>query len=260
MTLELLNKDKPKWVRKYLTEDKPTFLNNVLDYLNQVDPEKEAEHTRETSGKIVRAFRKEITPEEFWEVVEDDQVTSEASTTKMFLMSGGDIRLQEWMFELYADSDKEEGAEAQAEVVTQQLREKYPSLNRLRNENKYIMFVLSKLKRLSTKGKTSDVVTEATTKTEKVLRNFKAEGKRLNIHMFHSGEIPSLRNLQIVGDTSPSKLKTYKRVLESEKDSKLRHRMAPIVSYLTNFIQQDMPYYEADKLDTDNPSEIRSAH
>ena len=251
MTLELLLKEKPKWVRKFLTEDKPTFLNNVVDYLNQVDQEKEAEHTRDTSGKIVMDFRKEITPEEFWEVVEDDQVTSEASTNKMFLMSGGNITFQEWMFELYADSDKEEGAEAQAEVLSQQLREKYPSLNRLRNESKYIMFVLSKVKRLSTKGKASDVVTEITTKTEKVLRNFKAEGKRLNLHMFQSGEIPSLRNLQIVGDTSPSKLKTYKRVLESEEDSKLRNRMTPLVSYLANFIQGDMPYYEADKLDAD---------
>jgi len=251
MTLELLLKEKPKWVRKFLLEDKPTFLNNVVDYLNQVDPEKEAEHTRETSGKIVREFRKEITPEEFWEVVEDDQVTSEVSTNRMFLMREGDITLQGWMFELLADSEKEQETEAQADVVAQQLREKYPSLGRLRNENKYIMFVLSKLKRLSTKGKASAVVTEATTKTEKVLRNFKAEGKRLNLHMFLSGEVPSLRNLQIVGDTSPSKLKTYKRVLESEKDSKLRSRMAPLVSYLSNYIQGDMPYYEADKLDAD---------
>ena len=251
MTLELLLKEKPKWVRKFLLEDKPTFLNNVVDYLNQVDPEKEAEHTRETSGKIVRAFRKEITPEEFWEVVEDDQVTSEVSTNRMFLMREGDITLQGWMFELLADSEKEQETEAQADVVAQQLREKYPSLGRLRNENKYIMFVLSKLKRLSTKGKASEVVTEATTKTEKVLRNFKAEGKRLNLHMFLSGEIPSLRNLQIVGDTNPSKLKTYKRVLESEKDSKLRNRMAPLVSYLSNYIQGEMPYYDADKLDAD---------
>ena len=91
MTLELLLKEKPKWVRKFLLEDKPTFLNNVVDYLNQVDPEKEAEHTRETSGKIVRAFRKEITPEEFWEVVEDDQVTSEVSTNRMFLMREGEL-------------------------------------------------------------------------------------------------------------------------------------------------------------------------
>ena len=166
MTLELLLKEKPKWVRKFLLEDKPTFLNNVVDYLNQVDPEKEAEHTRETSGKIVREFRKEITPEEFWEVVEDDQVTSEVSTNRMFLMREGDITLQGWMFELLADSEKEQETEAQADVVAQQLREKYPSLGRLRNENKYIMFVLSKLKRLSTKGKASAVVTEATTKTE----------------------------------------------------------------------------------------------
>ena len=250
MTLELLLKERHKWVRKFLTEDRSTFTDNLVSYLNEVDPKKET-HTRDTVGKLTKQFRKEITPEDFWGVVEDDQVTSEASNDKMFLMKGGDITLQGWMFELYADSDKEEGTEAQAEVVTQQLKEKYQSLNRLRNENRYILHVLSKLKRISVKGKTGSIVAEATTKTEKVLRNFKAEGKRLNIHMFQSGEIPSLRNLQIVGDTSPSKLKTYKRVLESEEDSKIRHRVAPLVSYLTNSIQGDMPYYEADKLDAD---------
>ena len=66
--------------------------------------------------------------------------------------------------------------------------------------------------------------------------------------MFLTNEVPSLINLQVVGDASQAKLKTYKRALETERNSKLRNRVKPIINYLTGIIQRDMPFSEADKL------------
>ena len=212
MTLEMLADSRIKFVRKFITEDKGQFPISIQ---NHVDDKQKKSLSLQEAEDLVRPFRASITNEEVMQVVKEDGV-----------------------FPAKLDMSAEE--------ATQKLKERYPNIGRLRNLKSYITFILT--------GLSDDVIEEIpelTTELDEVLRNFSAEGQRLNSKMFLTNEVPSLINLQVVGDASQAKLKTYKRALETERNSKLRNRVKPIINYLTGLIQRDMPFYEADKLDAD---------
>ena len=212
MTLEMLADNRIEFVRKFITEDRGQFPISIQ---NHVDDKQKKSLSLQEAEDLVRPFRASITNEEVMQVVKEDGV-----------------------FPAKLDMSAEE--------ATQKLKERYPNIGRLRNLKSYITFILT--------GLSDDVIEEIpelTTELDEVLRNFSAEGQRLNSKMFLTNEVPSLINLQVVGDASQAKLKTYKRALETERNSKLRNRVKPIINYLTGLIQRDMPFYEADKLDAD---------
>ena len=122
MTLEMLADNRIEFVRKFITEDRGQFAKTVQEY---VDGKEKKPFSLEEAVDLAKEFRSSITREEVWQVVSEDQVSSSKSDTALFLQSDNKITLQGWMFELYADSEREEGQEAMAEVVTQQLREKH---------------------------------------------------------------------------------------------------------------------------------------
>tara|TARA_R100000734_G_scaffold18807_1_gene16626 strand:+ start:6300 stop:8909 length:2610 start_codon:yes stop_codon:yes gene_type:complete len=212
MTLEMLADNRIEFVRKFITEDKGQFPISIQNHVD--DKQKESLSLQEAED-LVRPFRASITNEEVMQVVKEDGV-----------------------FPAKLDMSAEE--------ATQKLKERYPNIGRLKNLKSYITFILTSLS-----DDVIEEIPELTTELDDVLRNFTAEGQRLTSKMFLTNEIPSLINLQIVGDASQAKLKTYKRALETERNSKLRNRVKPIINYLTGLIQRDMPFYEADKLDAD---------
>lgn len=212
MTLEMLADNRIEFVRKFITEDKGQFPISIQ---NHVDDKQKESFSLQEAEDLVRPFRTSITNEEVMQVVKEDGV-----------------------FPAKLDMSAEE--------ATQKLKERYPNIGRLRNLKSYITFILTSLS-----DDVIEEIPELTTELDEVLRNFTAEGRRLNSKMFLTGEVPSLINLQIVGDASQAKLKTYKRALETERNSKLRNRVKPLINYLTGLIQRDMPFYEADKLDAD---------
>jgi len=212
MTLEMLADNRIEFVRKFITEDKGQFPISIQ---NHVDDKQKESFSLQEAEDLVRPFRASITNEEVMQVVKEDGV-----------------------FPAKLDMSAEE--------ATQKLKERYPNIGRLRNLKSYITFILTSLS-----DDVIEEIPELTTELDEVLRNFTAEGQRLNSKMFLTGEVPSLINLQVVGDASQAKLKTYKRALETERNSKLRNRVKPIINYLTGLIQRDMPFYEADKLDAD---------
>ena len=212
MTLEMLADNRIEFVRKFITEDKGQFPISIQ---NHVDDKQKESFSLQEAEDLVRPFRASITNEEVMQVVKEDGV-----------------------FPAKLDMSAEE--------ATQKLKERYPNIGRLKNLKSYITFILTSLS-----DDVIEEIPELTTELDEVLRNFTAEGQRLNSKMFLTGEVPSLINLQIVGDASQAKLKTYKRALETERNSKLRNRVKPIINYLTGLIQRDMPFYEADKLDAD---------
>ena len=212
MTLEMLADNRIEFVRKFITEDKGQFPISIQ---NHVDDKQKESFSLQEAEDLVRPFRASITNEEVMQVVKEDGVFS----AKL---------------------------DMSAEEATQKLKERYPNIGRLRNLKSYITFILTSLS-----DDVIEEIPELITELDEVLRNFTAEGQRLTSKMFLTGEVPSFRNLQIVGDTSQAKLKTYKRALETERNSKLRNGVKPIIEYLTGLIQRDMPYYEADKLGAD---------
>ena len=212
MTLEMLADNRIEFVRKFITEDKGQFPISIQ---NHVDDKQKESFSLQEAEDLVRPFRASITNEEVMQVVKEDGV-----------------------FPAKLDMSAEE--------ATQKLKERYPNIGRLRNLKSYITFILTSLS-----DDVIEEIPELTTELDEVLRNFTAEGQRLTSKMFLTNEVPSLINLQIVGDASQAKLKTYKRALETERNSKLRNRVKPIINYLTGLIQRDMPFYEADKLDAD---------
>ncbi len=212
MTLEMLNDNKIEFVRKFITEDKGQFSKSIQEH---VDDKQKETFSLEEAVALAKQFRGSITNQEVMQVVKEDGV-----------------------FPAKLDMPAEE--------ATQKLKERYPNIGRLKNLKSYITFILTALS-----DDVIEEIPELTTELDEVLRNFTAEGQRLTSKMFLTNDVPSLINLQIVGDTSPSKLKTYKRALETERNSKLRNRVKPIINYLTGLIQRDMPFYEADKLDAD---------
>jgi hypothetical protein len=212
MTLEMLADNRIEFVRKFITENRGQFSKSVQEYVD--DKQKESFSLQEAED-LVRPFRTSITNEEVMQVVKEDGV-----------------------FPAKLDMSAEE--------ATQKLKERYPNIGSLRNPKSYITFILTSLS-----DDVIEEIPELITGLDEVLKNFTAEGQRLNSKMFLTGEVPSFRNLQIVGDTSQAKLKTYKRALETERNNKLRNGVRPIINYLTGLIQRDMPYYEADKLDAD---------
>ena len=215
MTLEMLADNRIEFVRKFITEDKGQFSKSIQEYVD--DKQKEA-FPLEEAVALAREFRASITEAELMQVLKED----------------GGIDVDE---------------ETSAEETMQKLEEKYPNVGRLKNLKKFIMTILSPTG--SEKTPLPDDLDNIPNELDDVLNNFTAEGQRLNSKMFLTGEVPSFINLQIVGDTSQAKLKTYKRALETERNSKLRNGVRPIIDYLTGLIQRDMPYYEADKLDAD---------
>ena len=212
MTLEMLADNRIEFVRKFITEDKGQFPISIQNHVD--DKQKESLSLQEAED-LVRPFRASITNEEVMQVVKEDGV-----------------------FPAKLDMSAEE--------ATQKLKERYPNIGRLKNLKSYITFILTNLS-----DDVIEEIPELITELDEVLRNFTAEGQRLTSKMFLTGEVPSFRNLQIVGDTSQAKLKTYKRALETERNSKLRNGVKPLINYLTGLIQRDMPYYEADKLGAD---------
>ena len=212
MTLEMLADNRIEFVRKFITEDKGQFPISIQ---NHVDDKQKESFSLQEAEDLVRPFRASITNEEVMQVVKEDGV-----------------------FPAKLDMSAEE--------ATQKLKERYPNIGRLRNLKSYITFILTNLS-----DDVIEEIPELITELDEVLKNFTAEGQRLTSKMFLTGEVPSFRNLQIVGDTSQAKLKTYKRALETERNSKLRNGVKPIIDYLTGLIQRDMPYYEADKLGAD---------
>ena len=212
MTLEMLADNRIEFVRKFITEDKGQFPISIQ---NHVDDKQKESFSLQEAEDLVRPFRASITNEEVMQVVKEDGV-----------------------FPAKLDMSAEE--------ATQKLKERYPNIGRLKNLKSYITFILTSLS-----DDVIEEIPELTTELDEVLRNFTAEGQRLNSKMFLTGEVPSLINLQVVGDASQAKLKTYKRALETERNSKLRNRVKPLINYLTGLIQRDMPFYEADKLDAD---------
>ena len=215
MTLEMLADNRIEFVRKFITENKGQFSKSVQEYVD--DKQKEA-FSLEEAVALAREFRASITEAELMQVLKED----------------GGIDVDE---------------RTSAEETMQKLEEKYPNVGRLKNLKKFIMTILSPTG--SEKTPLPDDLDNIPNELDDVLNNFTAEGQRLNSKMFLTGEVPSLINLQIVGDTSQAKLKTYKRALETERNNKLRNGVRPIIDYLTGLIQRDMPYYEADKLDAD---------
>ena len=212
MTLEMLADNRIEFVRKFITEDKGQFPISIQNHVD--DKQKESLSLQEAEN-LVRPFRASITNEEVMQVVKEDGV-----------------------FPAKLDISAEE--------ATQKLKERYPNIGRLKNLKSYITFILTSLS-----DDVIEEIPELTTELDEVLRNFTAEGQRLTSKMFLTNEVPSLINLQVVGDASQAKLKTYKRALETERNSKLRNRVKPLINYLTGLIQRDMPFYEADKLDAD---------
>ena len=212
MTLEMLADNRIEFVRKFITEDRGQFPISIQ---NHVDDKQKKSLSLQEAEDLVRPFRASITNEEVMQVVKEDGV-----------------------FPAKLDMSAEE--------ATQKLKERYPNIGRLRNLKSYITFILTSLS-----DDVIEEIPELTTELDEVLRNFTAEGQRLTSKMFLTNEVPSLINLQVVGDASQAKLKTYKRALETERNSKLRNRVKPIINYLTGLIQRDMPFYEADKLDAD---------
>ena len=212
MTLEMLADNRIEFVRKFITEDKGQFPISIQ---NHVDDKQKESFSLQEAEDLVRPFRASITNEEVMQVVKEDGV-----------------------FPAKLDMSAEE--------ATQKLKERYPNIGRLKNLKSYITFILTNLS-----DDVIEEIPELITELDEVLKNFTAEGQRLTSKMFLTGEVPSFRNLQIVGDTSQAKLKTYKRALETERNSKLRNGVKPIIDYLTGLIQRDMPYYEADKLGAD---------
>ena len=212
MTLEMLADNRIEFVRKFITEDKGQFPISIQ---NHVDDKQKESFSLQEAEDLVRPFRASITNEEVMQVVKEDGV-----------------------FPAKLDMSAEE--------ATQKLKERYPNIGRLKNLKSYITFILTSLS-----DDVIEEIPELITELDEVLKNFTAEGQRLTSKMFLTGEVPSFRNLQIVGDTSQAKLKTYKRALETERNSKLRNGVKPIIEYLTGLIQRDMPYYEADKLGAD---------
>jgi len=212
MTLEMLADNRIEFVRKFITEDRGQFPISIQNHVD--DKQKESLSLQEAED-LVRPFRASITNEEVMQVVKEDGV-----------------------FPAKLDISAEE--------ATQKLKERYPNIGRLKNLKSYITFILTSLS-----DDVIEEIPELTTELDEVLRNFTAEGQRLTSKMFLTNEVPSLINLQVVGDASQAKLKTYKRALETERNSKLRNRVKPLINYLTGLIQRDMPFYEADKLDAD---------
>ena len=212
MTLEMLADNRIEFVRKFITEEKGQFPISIQ---NHVDDKQKESFSLQEAEDLVRPFRASITNEEVMQVVKEDGV-----------------------FPAKLDMSAEE--------ATQKLKERYPNIGRLKNLKSYITFILTSLS-----DDVIEEIPELITELDEVLKNFTAEGQRLTSKMFLTGEVPSLINLQIVGDTSQAKLKTYKRALETERNSKLRNGVKPIIDYLTGLIQRDMPYYEADKLGAD---------
>jgi len=212
MTLEMLADNRIEFVRKFITEDRGQFAKTVQEY---VDGKEKKSFSLEEAVALAKEFRGSITPTEVMQVLKED---------------GG--------------FDVEEGTSA--EETIRKLKEKYPNVGRLKNLKKYITAILAPIG-----SDIPDDLEDMTTGLDDVLNNFTAEGQRLDSKMFLTNNVPSLINLQIVGDTSQAKLKTYKRALETERNSKLRNRLKPIINYLTGLIQRDMPYYEADKLGAD---------
>lgn len=211
----------------------------------------------------VRALKDGFTSEDVWGFILENEVVKGESADALFLQREGEITLQKWgEQEMVSRVEKEtsgakEFEEEKVQLIGEQLKQKYVGWKNFsrKNQIQHLKYISKQVRRYFRAGKTEEaaerVVGIDEEEVDKVLRNFKVDGKRLKRKMFADNEVPSLRGMMIVGSPNENKLKQYKRTLESEPDDHVRSRLRDVIRYLDSILNQDYPYVEADKLDAD---------